>query len=186
MVQVSQRVNGGQWVSLGVFSFDAGDASILLSDNADGVVIADAVRLVYSESPPPPPSEIIVDDVDAVFAGTWFGPTTTTSGYYGTGYRYRTAGTGSRTATWGFTIPTAGSYEVYAWWTSGANRATNAPYTVNHAGGSSTVRVSQRVGGGSWQSLGVYSFDTGSASVRLSDDADGVVIADAIRLIETS
>jgi len=126
------------------------------------------------------PSDVIVDDPQASFVGTWT-RTSATSGFYGTGYRYHIAGSGSNTATWSFSVPASGTWEVYARWTDGSNRATNAPYTVNHAEGSTLVRVSQRVNGGSWQSLGAYSF-SGSGSVRLSDNADGVVIADAIML----
>ncbi|GIH01967.1 xanthan lyase [Rhizocola hellebori] len=45
---VDQRVSGGQWVSLGSYSFSAGSAgSVLLrTENTNGYVIADAVRFV--------------------------------------------------------------------------------------------------------------------------------------------
>ncbi len=45
---VDQRSSGGQWVSLGSFTFSAGTAgSVLLrTENTDGYVIADAVRFV--------------------------------------------------------------------------------------------------------------------------------------------
>jgi hypothetical protein len=39
----------------------------------------------------------------------------------------------------------AGDYSVYAWWTEGTNRPTNAPYTINYKDGSDTVYVSQKV-----------------------------------------
>ena len=54
---------------------------------------------------------------------------------------------------------------------------------MNHAGGSTVVPVNQQNAGGEWVSLGVFDFDAGSASVILSDNADGVVIADAIKLV---
>ena len=128
------------------------------------------------------PEEIIVDDVDAVFVGTW--PTSTyVSGYYGDGYRYHFIGDGSNTATWEFIIPEAGFWEVFAMWSSYPNRATNAPYTINHADGSTTVTMNQETQGGTWVSLGVYNFNAGTASVVLSDDANQFVIADAIRLV---
>src|SRR6185436_15202448 len=45
---VVQRTRGSQWVSLGYFPFVAGSTpTVELSNNADGYVIADAVRLVY-------------------------------------------------------------------------------------------------------------------------------------------
>jgi hypothetical protein len=48
-VDVDQEVNGGAWYSLGSFSFDAGLASVVLSDDADGVV-ADAVKQIYARA----------------------------------------------------------------------------------------------------------------------------------------
>jgi 5-hydroxyisourate hydrolase-like protein (transthyretin family) len=135
------------------------------------------------------PSAIIVDDVNAVFVGSWT-LSTATSGYYGSGYRYHAAGTGANTATWSFNIPTAGSWEVYARWTSSSTRATNALYTIYHATryplwtvSLTGVQLNQQVNGGSWQSLGTYPFDAGAYWVRLSDSANGIVVADAIRLV---
>lgn len=37
---------GGSWVSLGTFRMNEGVGRVELSDEADGVVIADAVRLL--------------------------------------------------------------------------------------------------------------------------------------------
>lgn len=59
---------------------------------------------------------------------------------------------------------------------------------MTHATGTSVVRVDQRVAGateprgGSWVTLGTYRLVEGPTSIELSDDADGVVIADAVRL----
>jgi hypothetical protein len=128
------------------------------------------------------PTEIIVDNPAAVFVGSW-PSSTSVAGYYGSNYQYHAAGTGSNTATWSFTIPTAGYWQVYAWWTSSSNRATNAPYAVGYSGGSVLVTVNQQVNGGSWQSLGTFSFNAGTYTVRLTDNANGNVIADAIRLV---
>ena len=45
-IDVDQRVNGCVWNLLGTYSFAAGtDGSIVLSDNADGYLIADAIML---------------------------------------------------------------------------------------------------------------------------------------------
>ena len=131
-----------------------------------------------------PPSEIIVDNPAAVFVGTW-PSSTSVAGYYGSNYQYHAAGTGANTGTWSFSIPTAGSWQVYAWWTINPNRATNAPYTVYYAGGSATVTKNQQINGGSWQLLGTFTYNVGTYSVRLTDNANGFVIADAIRLVHT-
>jgi len=129
--------------------------------------------------------EIIVDNSNATFVGTW-AKSTLVPGYYGSNYQSHICGKGANTATWSFNIPTAGNWQVYAWWTSGLTRASNAKYTINFAGASSVVTVNQQTNGGSWQSLGVFSFNPGSYSVILSDNANGFVVADAIKLVPVS
>jgi len=60
---------------------------------------------------------------------------------------------------------------------------TNAPYTIAHAAGSTTVLANQRLNGSRWNELGEFSFDAGTYSVTLTDDASGgTVAADAIRI----
>jgi len=132
-----------------------------------------------------PPAEIIVDNPAAAYLGTW--PTSTAIvGYYGSNYQSHATGTGANTATWSFSIPSAGNWQVYAIWTSGTNRATNAKYTVNYQDSSTVVTVNQQVNGGSWQSLGTFAFNAAAYSVRLTDNANGYVIADAIRIAPIS
>ncbi len=131
-----------------------------------------------------PPSGRVVDDLDsdANASGSWR-TSSSISGYLGTGYRYHAAGTGAHTFTWRPSVPAAGSYQVYARWTSHANRATNATYTIRHRTGDTPVTVNQRHNGGNWHSLGTYAFAAGTASITLSDAADGYVIADAVKLV---
>ena len=76
-----------------------------------------------------------------------------------------------------------GQYEVYARWTAHPNRATDAKYTVSHATGQATVTVDQQQAGGAWNLLGTFSFGAGSAQVTLTDQANGYVIADAVRFV---
>ena len=92
-------------------------------------------------------------------------------------------GASPNTATWSFNVATAGSYEVYARWTAHPNRASDATYTINHASGTSSISVNQRQNGGDWQLLGSYSFNAGTATVELTDQANGYVIADAVMLV---
>ena len=128
---------------------------------------------------------VLDDDAQAVqIKGIW-ATASATPGFAGSGYHYRVAGDGSSTVTWPFSGP-AGRYEVFARWTSGPNRASNAPYTVLSADGAKTVSVDQRSNGGSWQSLGAYNFGTPDQGVRLSDKADGLVVADAVRWAPSS
>jgi PKD repeat protein len=117
-----------------------------------------------------------------VKVGDWV-DTNSIDGYYKENYDYSAAGTGTDQATWLFSIPEEGDYYVYAWYPASSSRPTNAPYTVNHALGSTTVPVNQRLNGGQWNSLGVFHFDVGDFSVVLTDNvSSGNVVADGIRI----
>ncbi len=132
--------------------------------------------------------EIIVDNDHGTPAytetGTW--ETSETPGYNAGTYRWRsTRNSPSGTATWTPDLPEAGWYAVWAWYRHGANRPTDARYQIHHAGGVTTVSLSQEVHGMSWRYLGEYYFTAGSAGhVTLLDLSSGpsqAVIADAIR-----
>ena len=81
-----------------------------------------------------PPGAIVVDNAAGSATGTWPG-STAVAGYHGSNYQTHAAGTGANAFTWTLSVPSAGTYQVYARWTAHPNRATNAKYTVNHAGG---------------------------------------------------
>ncbi|PTX55294.1 hypothetical protein C8P63_1191 [Melghirimyces profundicolus] len=50
-VIVNQKTGGGQWVSLGTFPFQKGDqGKVVLTNRADGFVIADAVKIVGTQN----------------------------------------------------------------------------------------------------------------------------------------
>jgi hypothetical protein len=127
--------------------------------------------------------QLVMDDADARVQvnGRWQA-SRATAGFYGDGYLFRVAGNGRTTVRWPFPAGTEpGRYAVLARWSSGPNRATAAPHQIMHAGGTTTMRVDQRAGGGRWHVLGTYAFRPGPVhGVALSDNADGVVIADAI------
>ncbi len=128
------------------------------------------------------PSAIVVDNTAGTASGTW-ATSTSVGGYYGSNYQHHPAGAGANSFTWTPTIPTTGSYKVYARWTAHPNRSTQATYTVNHAGGATAVTVNQEANGGTWQLLGTFSLNAGSGhSVVLVDQGDGYVIADAIKV----
>jgi RHS repeat-associated protein len=126
----------------------------------------------------------LVDNSDAAntaSAGTW-ATSSAGTGYQGYDYRTAAAGTGASTFTWTPVVAANGTYEVSVRY--GAGTATNAPYTVHHAGGSTTVTVDQKTRVGEWVSLGSYSFTEGSThKVVLTDAANGTVVADGVRLV---
>jgi hypothetical protein len=129
---------------------------------------------------------IVVDNADAGFSrsANWFA--SSNSGFFGSNSLLSLVPNGNDTATWAFTVTTPGKYEVFAWWVASSNRATDAPYTVNDLFGPNVVRVNQTTAGAQWNSLGVFSFDAGSYSIQLSDQATptgSFVNADAVRLV---
>jgi hypothetical protein len=78
------------------------------------------------------PNANIIDTDQATLVGSW-NTSTATPGYIGPNYRYAAKGDGTTSATW----PVAGNgpNELWVMYTSGSNRASNATYTVHHAGG---------------------------------------------------
>ncbi|MCI0359437.1 MAG: choice-of-anchor D domain-containing protein [Planctomycetaceae bacterium] len=103
-------------------------------------------------------------------------------------------GTGTSTATWSFTSIPNGKYQVYGSWLGASTYATNAPFTLyNGSTPVATVRASQRVNssgltadGANWKLLGTVTVTGGRLNVRLNNQADGTVVADAIRIVQTS
>ncbi len=130
--------------------------------------------------------EVIVDNSDAGFVlsdPTQFVTSSAVGGFIGA--NYVAAPTGSTaTATWTPTLNTNGSYQVYVRYTSHPQRASNATYVVTHGGGTSTVVVDQRSGGGTWVLLGTFDLANGLSSVQLRTlDANQFVVADAVRFV---
>ncbi|MER5212221.1 DNRLRE domain-containing protein [Streptomyces sp. NPDC002838] len=136
-----------------------------------------------------------VDDEDAGTAavGTW--PTSgATANAVGDTFRYNLDSITGDSFTWPFRVPETATYRVDAHYVQGANRATNAPYTVTAAGGAtSTYNVNQTSGsGGVWTPLGgdanELSFNKGGAyKVELKDTGvatSQALIADAVRLVD--
>ncbi len=136
-----------------------------------------------------------IDDGDTTgftTVGTW------TSGGSGA-YLYAANGSGSSTATWEFTgLDSDKYYEVFVTWSEDSSNATDAPFTVYDGTTGSgtaleTVDLDQseapegsRLIGDSWNRLGTYALSGTTLSVQLTNDADGQVIADSVRILEHS
>jgi hypothetical protein len=106
------------------------------------------------------------------------------------GFAWSTPGGGENVATYVPTIGVAGMYEVYEWhgYRGGAptdyNLASNVPATITYGGSDTTVTIDQTANFGEWNSLGTYFFPKGTnGRVELSNQADGIVISDAIRFV---
>jgi uncharacterized repeat protein (TIGR01451 family) len=136
-----------------------------------------------------PPTEIIIDNLDPEFSteGSWSNYSNDALLHYGSDFAYAQPGTGADRAIFTPDIAASAEYEVFVWWVMcWSNCASNASYTVNHTGGSTTVREDQgdRDRAGQWNSIGVFTFNAGtSGSIVLTNDTDGRVVADAVRLL---
>jgi hypothetical protein len=181
-VTKDQTVNGGDFNSLGTYWLEAGTVEVVLNDSADGVVIADAVKIVSE----PPPTGLIIDNTDSGFStvGTW-GTSSYSPGYFGSDYRTGAPGNGSLSASWTFSLTSSGNCEVLAQWAAHSNRSTAAPYTIYNNGTavSAPITRDQTVNGGAFRTLGTFWLEAGSVEVRLNNAPDGYVIADAVNLV---
>lgn len=97
---------------------------------------------------------------------------------------YTSPGSGQNIAVFTPTITMAGWYEIFEWhgdYTSG-QLASDVPYKIKVGGSEKIVKVDQSRNRGRWNSLGVYETPTGTSSyVEISNNANGIVVADAIR-----
>lgn len=131
---------------------------------------------------------VIIDNAGPGFSteGTGWTSQTSITGFVGSDSLRNQVGTGQDKAIWAPTIPTAGYYDVYAWWNGAFNYSPVAPYTINHAQGSVSVVLNQQLNKGRWNYLGRYPFNAGTGqSVTLADvgrpTGTSYVSADAVR-----
>ena len=118
---------------------------------------------------------------------------------YNVGYRgstnarwYRShmaaAGNGSATAVYTPGINRTGYWRVYEWhgWAgetqSSYVEASNVPCRINYADGYKDTVINQRLNYGKWNLLGTFPYTpSGNKSLTITNNADGVVIADAFK-----
>ena len=141
------------------------------------------------------PATIGITDADFSTIGTWSNHTPGSVG--DPEFLYVTGGTGANSATWSFDVE-PGRYQVVAHWyvhpditTYGHGAASNAPYTIyDNVTPLTTVLVNQQVSsddflddGTFWEYIGDPVVITGNMlNVLLTDDANGIVYADEVRI----
>jgi hypothetical protein len=123
-------------------------------------------------------------------------------GYQGD-FRRTNPGDGSTAYRWSFPQLTPGLYQVAVTWPYASTLATNAPFSVRHLNTSLNAYVSDTVlvnqattpndfaaNGAGWKNLGTFAVFNAldsvafpSLSVRLTNAANGIVIADAVRVV---
>jgi hypothetical protein len=132
---------------------------------------------------------IVVDDEKAKRIG-FESVGTTVSPYVGIHYRHDSdTEKGNQSIRFTARFEKPGKYEVRIAYGANANRATNVPVTITHAGGESVVKVNQRKQPSidrMFESVGTYEFAADKEyTVEITNkDTDGFVIADAVQWIE--
>jgi hypothetical protein len=113
---------------------------------------------------------------------------------YQNDYDLSAKGKGNDVAAWSFQVP-AGQYRIAATWVPGSDRATDAPFTVLGSGKVvQTTNVNQEAAPSDFLDSGVgwtylakdILLGGGPLKVKLSDLANGSVVADAIRVERVS
>jgi hypothetical protein len=192
IVSACNFMKGGQHVDLG----PGVESAVIMGNRFAGVMgisnrSEGSVEIGLNAARKPAKEEagaIVVDDMDKSPAfqleGEWH-PATTPSDYRGQA-RWSARGSGNARVTWKPDLPKAGNYAVYVWYGADPrnDHATNALFEVRSAGATNQVRVNLKQNTGRWNLLGEYRFAKGrSGAVVLSNDADGNVIADAVKFV---
>jgi subtilisin family serine protease/subtilisin-like proprotein convertase family protein/PKD repeat protein len=132
-------------------------------------------------------TQMTIDDGDTGYSDTGWASKNSSAAFDGD-YKYAAKGDGSETATWmfgGLTPDT--SHDVFVTWVSHPKKhASNAPFEVyDDQTLLQTVYADQTTapGGDGWYLLGSFSIASATLAVRLTNDADGTVIADAVRVV---
>lgn len=91
------------------------------------------------------------------------------------------------TAVWVPEIKESGDYAVYVSYKSLPNSISDACYTIVHQGVTTSYKINQQMGGGTWVYLGTFHFEKGKNDqnyIYLSNLSSyrGIVTADAVRL----
>jgi hypothetical protein len=181
---------GDGWQILGTFTINSGTLTVELTNDADEFIIADSVRIEQVGF-----TGRILDNGEPGH-GVTPGWTYLDNAQFGSfqgiegDVHFIAPGAGSEVSTWTFTALPAGQYRVSATWTPHPNRATDAPFTVlDGAAELGTVLLNQEEApndladaGDRWEDLGVFTINSGTLVVQLSDAANEFVIADAIRI----
>lgn len=173
------------WVpnSVGTFTIVASAQPVSGESDLDDNTETTSVSII---DVPPMPTESIIDDGDSGYVknGSWSAKLGASA--YNGDYDSASGGNGAATATWNFAGLPAGDYDVYATWVSHPKKqASNAPFSVL----GTTVLVNQQkspngaeIAG--WERLTTVGFDgNGELSVQLANNANGMVVADAIRVV---
>lgn len=164
----------------------SGQLVLVSSDPDEGSF---AIGLTGDVVAAPPP---VVQTIDDGGAGNQVGARWKSISGKGYANDFHTAnkGNGAVNTTWSFGNLPDGTYRVWTTWVASGSNATNSPFTL-FAGNQAvkTIKINQRVApsglsadGSSWKLLGTVTVAGGQLSVKLTNAANGTVMADAVRV----
>ncbi|MFG3700691.1 glycoside hydrolase domain-containing protein [Micromonospora sp. NPDC047620] len=142
---------------------------------------------VSAGTTPPQEFSVTVDNTTAgrFTASANWGTSTYSSQRIGPDYRFADPVSASDVAWYKANLPETGAYEVSVWYPAASGYNDSTPYIVATTGGNQSVRVNQRLNGGRWVSLGVFTLAAGDGDkvgVSRWTSGTGYVIADAVRI----
>ena len=161
-----------------------GNKNLHISEKVLAIVLALTLSIFQSTNAAAA-SELILDNDDAGTSSTekwkpWRSRKNGDTPYGKNSYYTYSA---RATYTYNFNLPSAGEYQVFAWWSASSVHSTSVPHEITHRNGTSTVTVNQQENGGQWNRLGAtWNFDK-TATITIRPKGIGTVIADAIMLV---
>nr|WP_244871387.1 glycoside hydrolase domain-containing protein [Catellatospora sp. IY07-71] len=137
-----------------------------------------------------PPSEDWTVTVDNATSGRFtasanWGSSAFSAQRFGADYRFASPVASSDAAWFKVNIPATDTYEVAVWYPADPGYNNMTPFIVATSSGNQSVQVNQRLTGGQWVSLGVFTLAAGDGDkvgVSRWTSGTGYVIADAVRI----
>jgi lysophospholipase L1-like esterase len=176
-----------RWITNGTAKYTTTDgAHVSPAGNALlAVPLRAALLSLTVDTPAAPLTEVIIDNLHAapLFTRSANWVTGSATGQHSTNYLHDgDTRDGTRTALFTPDFTATANYIVTVNWVPHANRASNTPIEVIHAGGIAPFTVDQK-SGGAWHPLGVFTFSPNSNHGVFIDNAgtNGYVIADAVK-----
>ncbi|MFP6703489.1 MAG: hypothetical protein VB861_17200, partial [Planctomycetaceae bacterium] len=167
-----------------------GTQTVVVTAAAGGFTSAVANLSVEDDVYVPPRAVVILDETNPSCGATEGNWIMYTAAGYGGSLGFAAPGGGEARGWCTASGLSAGDYVLSVTWVPHANRATNVPFTVEVNGVEVAAgRVNQQIApndrradGGTWEDIATVSVpENGSIRVETSNDADGYVIADALR-----
>ncbi len=178
-VNVNHQSNGGQWNSLGTYTF-SGTARVVINSQGGCTTSADACKIAAAGTTTGStlPTDGIMDNGSQWTSSTGTWQSSSGANPYGGGSLYsNTSGSYEYCAT-----EVNGDKDVSLWWTYYSNRCTSVQVDIYDGNTNiGTVFVNQQENGGNWNSLGTYTF-SGTAKVVINSQGGCTTSADACKI----